>query len=100
MLFRRHTLEIADCAHTEMKSDDSTISAGPGGVISIDSGVEFLDPPGSTGKVRASGNWQARLAIAAASVQKEKRTLVLPANPCLQCLRSHGDLSKFDIIVA
>ena len=93
-------LEVAHCTHVRMQSEDSAASTRPAGFISIDSWAEFLDPPESTGIVRASGNWQARLAVAAASPQKEKRKLILPANPCLQCLQSHGDLGKSDVIVA
>ena len=81
-------LEIPHCTHVEMQSEDSAASIRLEGLISIDSWAEFFDPPELTGIVRASDNWQAWLVIAAASVQKEKCTLVLPANLCLRCLQS------------
>ncbi|KAI0509546.1 hypothetical protein F5B22DRAFT_658111 [Xylaria bambusicola] len=69
-------------------------------LISIDSWDEFLDLPGSPSIVRAYGNWQARLAIATASVQRKKHTLVLPQESCLQCIQTGIAASKFDVIIA
>ena len=76
---------IRGCGHSstgEAAQDVSQLK-----LTSVDSWEEFFDYPLSAEIVRASGNWQARLAIAAASVQRGHRTLILPQEPCLQCLR-------------
>lgn len=67
-------------------------------VVSIDCWDEYFDFPNSRGIFRASGNWQARWAVVAASIQQGKRILVLPPTPCLKCLGSY-QLHGFDIIV-
>jgi hypothetical protein len=70
------------------------------GLISIDCWDEIFDSPSPTGIVRANGNWQARLAAAAASIQRKKRTLILPPRPCLECIGNYDDVSSFDVIIA
>ncbi|KAJ2986758.1 hypothetical protein NUW58_g4875 [Xylaria curta] len=96
MLRSEYLTLMRECSHQIGMAAQSDLE----GLISIDSWAEFFDLPTSTGIVRAHGNWQARLAIATASIQRKKRTLVLPQNPCLQCIRSRGDITNFDIIVA
>ncbi|KAH8590981.1 hypothetical protein B0O99DRAFT_520401 [Bisporella sp. PMI_857] len=71
-----------------------------GELVSIDCWDEIFDSPSSTGIVRAYGNWQARLAAAAASIQRGKRTLVLPHKPCLQCIGEYDEIRDFDVIIA
>ncbi|KAJ9137738.1 Nitrate reductase (NAD(P)H) [Pleurostoma richardsiae] len=95
MLHSRNLTLMRECLHQAGAVTRPDLD----GLISIDSWVEFFDLPRSTAIVRAYGNWQARLAIATASVQLKKRTLVLPQNACLQCLQGH-DPRKFDVIVA
>lgn len=65
----------------------------------IDSWVELLDFPDTVGIFRAKGNWQARLAATAASLQLRKRVVILPPNPCHQCLQAM-DKTQVDVIVA
>jgi hypothetical protein len=67
-------------------------------LVSIDCWDEFFDFPNSRGIFRASGNWQARWAAVAASIQQGKKVLVLPPTPCLKCLGSY-QLIDFDVIV-
>lgn len=73
-------------------------------LTSIDCWEELLDPPvHSKGIVRSTGNWQARLAAAAVSLQMGKKTIVLPQNACSLCLKNVNMESKFprfEIIVA
>ncbi|CZR61769.1 uncharacterized protein PAC_11666 [Phialocephala subalpina] len=54
-------------------------------LVSIDSWEELLDTPLEPAVVRAHGNWQARLAAAALSVQRGHKTLVVPAIFCWNC---------------
>lgn len=68
-------------------------------LTSLDCWDEFFDSPRSVGIFRASNNWQARLAATAASIQKGKRTLVLPPRPCLQCLGKTSKIRDFDLII-
>jgi hypothetical protein len=68
-------------------------------LASIDCWDEFFDFPLGKGIVRASGNWQGRIAATAASIQKRKKTLLLPRNACLKCLQD-VDISKFDLVIA
>jgi hypothetical protein len=67
-------------------------------LVSIDCWDEFFDFPNSRGIFRGSGNWQARWAAVAASIQQGKKVLVLPPTPCLKCLGSY-QLIDFDVIV-
>lgn len=69
-------------------------------LVSLDCWDEFLDLPRSAGIFRANGNWQARLAAAAASIQRGKKTFVLPKNPCLQCVGTRDDIRAVDIMIA
>ncbi|KAK0648697.1 hypothetical protein B0T16DRAFT_491439 [Cercophora newfieldiana] len=69
-------------------------------LISVDSWDEFLDLPSASVVVRACGNWQARLAMATASVQRSKRTLVLPKKPCLDCLQTYQRSGGYEVIIA
>ena len=96
-LFRsQHVVIMDNCSHTIAADNDSMVQ----NLISIDCWAEFLDLPRATGIVRAHGNWQARLAIAAASSQRSKRTLILPQKPCIRCLSDRDDLRRFDVIIA
>ncbi|TVY86441.1 hypothetical protein LAWI1_G007669, partial [Lachnellula willkommii] len=47
-------------------------------VVSIDCWDEYFDFPNSRGIFTASGNWQAKWAVVAASIQQGKKVLVLP----------------------
>jgi len=67
-------------------------------LVSIDCWDEFFDFPNSRGIFRGSGNWQARWAAVAASIQQGKKVLVLPPTPCLKCLEC-SQLRGFDVIV-
>lgn len=69
-------------------------------LTSIDSWPEFFDLPETTGIFRAHGNWQARLAAAAASAQMGYKFALLPQEPpCAECL-GKLDISSFDLIIA
>lgn len=80
-------------------SQDS--SATSASLISLDCWDELLDPP-TTSKsvVRATGNWQARLAAMAACKQKGYRVRVLPRKPCILCLEPEDGRAGFDILIA
>ncbi|CAI6339427.1 unnamed protein product [Periconia digitata] len=69
--------------------------------VCIDSWPEFFDlPTEKTGISRAHGNWQARLAAAAAGAQLGYRFAMLPhESVCLECLKSLG-VSDYDFIIA
>ncbi|OTB05970.1 hypothetical protein M426DRAFT_10107 [Hypoxylon sp. CI-4A] len=75
---------ISQCKH---RSVSQAKSSSGNDLVSLDCWEEFFDLPAKTGLFRAHGNWQARLAAAAASVQRGMKTLVLPQNACLDCLR-------------
>lgn len=69
--------------------------------ISLDCWDELLDPPAtSKSVVRATGNWQARLAAMAACKQKGYRVRVLPRRPCILCLEPEDGCAGFDILIA
>ncbi|PVH91970.1 hypothetical protein DM02DRAFT_498552, partial [Periconia macrospinosa] len=50
--------------------------------VAIDSWEELLDSPTEIGVVRARGNWQARLAAAALSIECGHETRVVPETTC------------------
>ena len=79
--------EMRACGH--LSAGEAVQDASHLKLTSVDSWEEFFDYPLSAGIVRARGNWQARLAIAAASVQRGHQTLILPQKPCLRCLKKH-----------
>lgn len=83
------------CSHIDAIDSSSTVKNR----ISIACWAKFLDLPKVTGIVRAHGNWQAQLAIAAASSKRNQRTLVLLQNPCVNCLSDRDDLRSFDVII-
>jgi hypothetical protein len=68
----------------DIKEADAVLAES--NVIAIDCWEEFLDHPKSFTVFRARGNWQARLAAAAASVQKGLHTKVLPNDVCITCI--------------
>ncbi|KAF2681915.1 hypothetical protein K458DRAFT_371176 [Lentithecium fluviatile CBS 122367] len=53
--------------------------------VTIDSWEELLDSPTEIGVVRARGNWQARLAAAAISIQRGHETRIVPEKTCWSC---------------
>jgi hypothetical protein len=53
--------------------------------VAIDNWDELLDSPLEIGVVRARGNWQARLAAAALSIQQGHETRILGPNACWTC---------------
>lgn len=69
---------------------------------SLDCWDELLDPPTTaTGRFRANGNWQARLAAAAACRQMGMTVRVLPRRPCPLCIIGSPNNNKaYDILVA
>ena len=54
-------------------------------LVSIDRWEELIERPIEAGVVRARGNWQARLAATALSVQQGHNTVVLPKDFCWKC---------------
>ena len=98
MFTNPHVRKLYPCSHSDMER--STFNQQDH-LIALDCWEEFLDPPGSTAILRASGNWQARLAAAAAAAQLGKRVVVLSEKPCLQCLeRVSPSTLDCDIIIA
>jgi hypothetical protein len=53
--------------------------------VAIESWEELLDSPPEIGVVRTRGNWQARLAAAALSIQRGHETRILPEPVCWTC---------------
>lgn len=72
----------------------------PTRLVSIDNWEELLDFPTSKAIFRASGNWQARMAGAAASMQSNKRTVVLPYKPCLGCMQYWCERGDVDVLIS
>lgn len=72
---------INDSSELHRQSGEAETS----GFISIDNWEELLEPPLESGVVRASGNWQARLAAAVLAVQRGHRVCVLANTPCWKC---------------
>jgi hypothetical protein len=66
-----------------------------GKYVAIDNWEELLDSPLEVGVLRAKGNWQARLAAAALSVQLGHETRILPEDVCWTCASS---LSKLPLL--
>ena len=103
-IFRSNSLVMApECTH-KIKGAKQTKEGAQGGgrkqeLIAIDSWSEFFDLPETMGIFRAHGNWQARLAAAAASVQQGNKAIILPRQPCLECLEA-VDAGRFDLIIA
>lgn len=87
---------VSDCPHGQGEANcgNPTDGMGLSDLISVDSWDEFFDLPSETVVVWACGNWQARLAMTAASVQRSKPTLVLPNRPCLDCLQTYQGVGK------
>ena len=48
--------------------------------------------------VKTPGNWEARLAVAANCLQRDRRALILPQRPCLRCL--YDSPSYFGVYIA
>lgn len=92
---KRAMRTFASCSHSppERCYQNSTNLAR---IISIDIWEEFLDlPVGSVNMIfRGHGNWLARLAAAAISVQRGLETVILPDDVCWKCYRlaSEADL--------
>jgi len=99
-------LKVIDvCSHSEEdrkpeRDAQSIQDLFEGTLVSLDCWDEFLDLPRTTGIFRASGNWQARLAAATASIQKGKKACILPPSACLQCLGGPDEIKQFDVIIA
>jgi hypothetical protein len=87
---------LEKCAHT---SDQDVTSAAGWDLTAVDCWEEFLDPPSGTAIFRANGNWEARLAAAAAAIQMGKKVLVLPETACLHCLMDCTQ-KHIDVVIA
>jgi len=59
-------------------------------LVCFDTWEEILDREDMSGVVRAHGNWLARLATAAVSVQKGYPTVILPSSVCWECVGIDG----------
>ncbi|KAH9907236.1 hypothetical protein F4778DRAFT_528245 [Xylariomycetidae sp. FL2044] len=55
-------------------------------LISIDNFAEMIVPPRKPGIIRATGNWQARLAAVAICVAKGHKVILKPERTCWRCL--------------
>ncbi|KAH7134953.1 hypothetical protein B0J11DRAFT_425484 [Dendryphion nanum] len=85
-----------NCTHPKSKRDYTAKKE----LVSLDCWDEFLDLPQSIAIFRASGNWQARLGAAVASIQAGKAVLVIPESPCIQCVESGAEIPDIDILIA
>jgi hypothetical protein len=93
---------FASCCHSPPERCYQN-SANLARIISIDSWEEFLDLPMGSVIFRGHGNWLARLAAAAISVQKGLETVILPDDVCWKCYRlaSEPDLvSKSSMLIS
>lgn len=59
-------------------------------LISIDNFAEMIVPPKQAGIVRATGNWQARLAAASICLAKGYKVILKPKGICWGCLSRHS----------
>ena len=64
------------------EKDDTMIT----NLTAIDKYADLLDAPENIGTVRAHKEWQARLSIAAISLARGCKTLLLPERVCWSCL--------------
>ncbi|KAM5354121.1 hypothetical protein ACJ41O_000771 [Fusarium nematophilum] len=92
------------CQHgTEGASSAPSRGSALSRLASIDCWAELLDFPDQKGIFRATGNWQARIAGLAASMQLGKKVLMLAQMPCLECLSmSLADrtlLNEIDVVI-
>jgi hypothetical protein len=76
--------------HRGVRSQDITKEIVAQEFVTIDSWDELLDTPLEPAVIRAVGNWQARLAAAALSVQREHETRIVPPIFCWSCYFREG----------
>ncbi len=72
---------LPTCPHAE--SDRYAVPEGP--LVTIDRWEELLEMPKDAAVVRAHGNWLARLAIAAVSLEIGNNTILWPDHGCWAC---------------
>ena len=86
----------ASCTHTKHEKDDMLARTD---LSCVDNWYEFLDPPLNSGIIRASGNWIARLALAAIAPPRDKGLTVCPDEICIVCLEqdAKGDRDKYPL---
>lgn len=88
--------QMGGCSHSEEEQEDYSLIQP---LTSIDSWDELLDLPHNACVVRARGNWLARQAIAAYSVQQQKPLVVTSERLCWKCIAdSKQDLLNLLII--
>ena len=71
------------CGHGD---DDKLQYSRMGELISVDCWSEFLGHPSTTAVVRASGNWIARLALAAVMLERGDTALICGGQVCWACV--------------
>lgn len=82
------------CRHAQ--SDRRAVPEGP--FVTIDRWEELLEMPKDAAVVRAHGNWLARLAIAAVSVEMGNSTILWPGHGCWACCeRTFGHSSDASV---
>jgi len=78
--------EVKDCQHSSDVKTTPPRSCHP--IVSVDTWLELLDPPGNNAVLRAHKNPIARLAAAALATRRCRETVVLPSVMCWGC---HGE---------
>ena len=73
----------SSCCCDSKISHESSIPDFP--IVAIDSWEELLESPIDAGVVRSHGNWLARLAAAAISINAGHRTMLLSGTHCRKC---------------
>jgi hypothetical protein len=68
------------CQHGEKAYDSQVLP-----LLTMDSWMEFLDPPPQPSIVQAHQNWLARLAAASIAIQRGDVASILPHDPCWKC---------------
>jgi hypothetical protein len=82
------------CDHTEeSKSDNREF----GLLTSIDNWPELLDLPPNTSVVRAKGNWDARLALAAVMRMRNDNVIIVSGDMCWACAKATANVLNMDM---
>ena len=81
------------CEHSERERQDSSIF---GELISIDNWYELLEPARTSAIIRARGNWSARLAVAAACIERKTDLVIFSHQVCWACAKETLEVEEGD----
>lgn len=79
------------CSDQDQHTVSQTIPDTFPQTIAVDNWEELLTPPvdAAVSVVRTSGNWLGRLAAVGVSIRLRRRAVILPRQPCWNCVESH-----------